>query len=157
MPKKSSMKYSRGVKLTEARREIFLKHYRKTGALWISADAAHVSGFTVRLHMKEDDEFRHRVEEALNQYRDSLEREIHRRGVEGVDEPVFHQGIKVAMVRKYSDKLLEFHAKRHIAAYRDKVTADVNLGGGVLVVTPKPESDEEWEKKYNSTNHGKSS
>jgi hypothetical protein len=154
MPKKTSMKYNRGVRLTEHRREIFLKHYRKTGLLWVSADAAGVSGFTVKLHMKEDEDFRERVEEALSHYRDTIEQEIHRRGIEGVDEPVFHQGIRVALVRKYSDRMLELHAKRHIQAYRDKVTADVNMTGGVLVVPSRPDTEDEWLNKHSQKENG---
>lgn len=153
MPKKTSIKYARGVRLTESRRAIFLKHYRRTGLLWVSADAAGVSGFTIKSHMKDDEDFRDRVEEALNQYRDAIEKEVHRRGIDGWEEPVFHQGIKVATVRKFSDRMLELHAKRHIAGYRDKVSADVSFGGGVLVVPSKSDSDEDWIKKYN-TNGG---
>lgn len=153
MPKKTSFRYRRSVRLDGDRRKVFLQHLRKTGLLWVSADLAGVSGYTVKLHMKDDEDFRTQVEEAMNLYRDSIESEIHRRGIEGVDEPVFHQGIKVALVRKFSDRMLELHAKRHIAAYRDKVTADVNMGGGVLVVTGKPESAEEWAKKYGNERH----
>ena len=42
-----------------------------------------------------------------------LESEAHRRGFDGVDEPVFHQGEKCGTIRKYSDTLAIFLLKAH--------------------------------------------
>ena len=42
---------------------------------------------------------------------DTMERELYRRAVEGVDKPVFHQGDEVATIREYSDTLLIFGLK----------------------------------------------
>jgi hypothetical protein len=67
-------------------------------------------------------------------YRQSIRRTIHNRAVEGWDEPVFFKGEEVGCIRRFSDRLLEMHAKRHCPEYRDRGQLDVNVSGGVLVV-----------------------
>jgi hypothetical protein len=52
--------------------------------------------------------------------------EIRRRAIEGWNDPVYQMGQRVGSVRKYSDVLLIFLAKRLMPEYRDKVTLDVN-------------------------------
>ena len=49
----------------------------------------------------------------------TLEAEIHRRAVEGVDHPVIHQGVITTTFKQYSDNLLMFKAKRLDPQYRD--------------------------------------
>jgi len=74
---------------------------------------------------------------------DEVEAEIRRRGIKGVDEPVFYQGEVCGYVRKFSDLLLIFRAKALMPEkYRErhevtgaggaplhpaKVTVDVNV------------------------------
>jgi hypothetical protein len=60
---------------------------------------------------------------------DVIRDEIYRRGVEGVEEPVFHLGKQVASIRKYDSTLLIFEAKRRDPAYRDRL----QVGGSVEV------------------------
>lgn len=51
----------------------------------------------------------------------ALEDEAHRRGFEGVAEPVFHQGVSVGTVQKYSDTLAIFLLKAHAPEkYRER-------------------------------------
>lgn len=67
---------------------------------------------------------------ALEGATQNLEHEAWRRGVQGWREPVFHQGVEVATVRKFSDTLLIFLLKaRRPKMYRERV--DVNHGGKV--------------------------
>lgn len=55
---------------------------------------------------------------------DSLEAEAQRRAVEGVERPVWYQGVQVGTVREYSDTLLMFLLKaRNPARYCDRVRA----------------------------------
>jgi len=61
------------------------------------------------------------MENAKQVARDVVEAEVHRRGVEGVDEPVFYQGEKVADVKKYSDSMLALRIKALAPEYRNKV------------------------------------
>src|SRR5205807_601275 len=58
-----------------------------------------------------------------------IEAEIRRRAMEGWDEPVYQQGARVGTVRKYSDTLLIFYAKRRMPEYREKQALDVNNVG----------------------------
>jgi hypothetical protein len=140
--------------LTDDQIQAYLDEVARTGLLMKSAAAADVSYQTIKRNREEHDEFEAAVQDALELYREAIEEEIHRRGIEGVETPVFGSmganagtGI-VGHVRKYSDKLLEIHAKRHIPAYRDKATIDANITGGVLLVREPPESEEEWRKRH---------
>ena len=143
-----------GSRLTPEQLQAYLDEVARTGLLIKSAKVAGSSYMTVKRVREESDEFEERVQEALDLYREAIEAEIHRRGMEGVETPVFGSlganagtGV-VGHVRKYSDKLLELHAKRHIQAYRDKATIDANITGGVLLVREPPETEEEWRKRH---------
>lgn len=148
--KRTTIKFRQGrLKFGDAAKQKFIEIYRNTGRWNYSAEAAGVSGQTVKEHMKSDEEFRLAVEEAKALYADSIEKEIQRRGVEGWEEPVFNykDGSVLGVVRKFSDRMLEMLAKRHIAEYRERTTGDVNVGG-VLVVNAPPLSAEEWSEKH---------
>jgi hypothetical protein len=57
----------------------------------------------------------------------ALEDEAHRRGFEGVDEPVFQQGMEIGTVRKYSDTLAIFLLKAHDPdKYRENSKVELN-------------------------------
>lgn len=63
---------------------------------------------------------------------DALEAEARRRAVDGVPEPVFHQGKKCGTVKKYSDRMLEILLKGHRPEkFREKV--DMNHSGRVTL------------------------
>lgn len=109
------------------------------------AHAVGVSTDTTRRHRKSDPVFAEAYEEALEIYRDRIRETVHNRAVEGWEEPVFYQGELVATIRKFSDRLLELHAKARVPEYRDQV--DVNVGGGVLVVGAQMAPDE-WVKQF---------
>jgi hypothetical protein len=87
--------------------ERFLASYRKTGNIAASAQTARCNRKTV-YRWRQDEAFAEAMDEAADDYVDTLEKEADRRGVEGVDEPVFYKGHRVAKVRKYSDTLLMF-------------------------------------------------
>lgn len=48
-----------------------------------------------------------------------IRNELFRRAIEGVDEPVFHQGEIVGHVRRYSDRLLAKMADAYLPEFRD--------------------------------------
>lgn len=56
-------------------------------------------------------------DQALDRYRALVHAEVQRRAIEGVEVPQLHQGVVVAVVRKYSDKLLERVAARVDESY----------------------------------------
>jgi hypothetical protein len=84
------------------------------------------------------------VEDARAIYCDRVAEAIHNRAVNGWDEPVFYQGEQVGEITKYSDRLLELLAKRHIPEFRDHTTSDVNVSGGVLVVHEPAVDKAKW-------------
>ena len=76
--------------------------------------AASLSGCARTQHynwLKVVDGYREAFDEAMENAADLLEKEARRRAVEGVAEPVFHNGKAVGAVRKYSDTLLIFLLK----------------------------------------------
>ena len=128
----------------------YIERICKTGLLAQSALDVGVSIETARVNRNNDEQFGDAVNFALDIYRDRIQSEIHRRGIEGVRQPVFYMGQQCGVIRKYSDRMLEMHAKRHIPEYRDKVEIDANIKGGVLVIPAGPQSVEDWEKENNA-------
>jgi transposase-like protein len=130
-------------KFTPARRAKFIQFVKETGLLAKSAQSVGLSKAQLDKVRKQEPEFDDRVSQALDVYRDSLEAEIRRRGVEGYEEPIYQGGVLVGHKQRYSDRLLEMLAKRHIPAFREKVDIDATVSGGVLIVS-KPPSEEDW-------------
>lgn len=142
-----------GTLFTKERKEDFLEELRATGRRAEAAERVQVSMACVGNHStpggnQYDPEFTAGIEEAMLRFKDSLVKEAHRRGVEGVSEPVWYRGVRAhdgvnpdtnepipATVQKYSDKMLELLLKRHIPEFRDRVTVDQNtsIKGGLAV------------------------
>src|SRR5207237_5176135 len=74
-------------------------------------------------------------EEAWETGKDSLIAEAHRRGVEGVEKPIFHQGIEIARIREYSDTLLLALLKARVKEFREASRIEVSgpQGGPVPI------------------------
>jgi len=118
------------------RKAEFLRELAATGRRTDARNAVGISARTITYHLSPDSdrydpEFAAGYEEAMQEYRDALVREAHRRAVEGVPEPVYYQGARVkekdgreAVVLKYSDRMLELLLKRHIPEFRDRTTVD---------------------------------
>ena len=106
--------------------------------------AAKVVGFslkTIQQHGRRDEEFAQAIYEALQHYRATIAREIHRRAIDGWDEPVYQGGHLVGTKRKFSDALLALHAKRHMPEeYGDKKTVTHNNQGSIDVASMTPEA-----------------
>jgi hypothetical protein len=136
------------VRFSPARKEKFLEYLAQTGLHCHSANSVGISEVTARVHRKQDPEFELRVQEALSFYRDSLCREATRRAVDGVTDDVYFQGAVVGQRQTYSDRLMELLLKRHIPEFRDHVTADMNVTGGVLVVGGMTKDVDAWAKRF---------
>ncbi len=81
----------------------------------------------------EDEDFRRRWNEAIDEGTDLLEKEARRRAVEGVDEPVFYQGTECAVVKKYSDQLLMLMLRgRRSDVYNTERHEHTGEGGGPI-------------------------
>lgn len=111
--------------MTDAQRALaqqrFLDSFRAIGNISKAAIAAGVSRKTVYNWLKNSDDFRSRFEDAEEDVRDAVREEIHRRAIEGVDEPVYQRGMLVGHVRKYSDALLIKMAQARLPEYRSLV------------------------------------
>ena len=93
-------------RLQQEKKTKFLAAYAECGTIPHAALAAGVDRGTAVRWRKSDPRFAARFETAEEQATDGLEAEARRRAFEGVEEPVFHQGVRIATVRKYSDTLL---------------------------------------------------
>lgn len=119
----------------------FLGSFARTGNITESCDAVGIQRrSTVYDWKREDPDFLAEFEEAEAESVERLEAEVRRRGADGYDEPVFHQGAVCGTVRKYSDTLLIFLMKaRNPEKFRDKppVSIDANAQGGVQIYLPE--------------------
>lgn len=136
--------------LTPKHVETYLETLRETGRKYDSAAAAGMSFAWIR-KLRRDPEFCEWEEESMEAYRDSIQKEAHRRAVTGWDEPIIGGKDKdtvVTTVRRYSDRLLELLLKRHIPEFREKWEGEVKVTGGVLVAPVSPATTDDWMKKY---------
>lgn len=71
-------------------------------------------------HREQDESFAREWDEIVERTTEEMEREAMRRGMEGIDKPVYYQGELVDTLREYSDTLLIFLLKsRRPEKYRD--------------------------------------
>ena len=135
-------------KFTPEVAERFLEHVRKTGRKHEAAQVSGVSYDCIRVYINKNiNEMADRTEAAMADYREAIEAEIHRRAIEGVPEPIIGGKDRdeiVTYVQRYSDRLLEFHAKRHIPEYRSAQQIDLNVRGGVIAVPAQAPSMDAW-------------
>lgn len=125
--------------------ERLTEHGNRTRAA-LEAGLSYQSVYSVR---DIDQDFKDLEQEAYAIYCSKIEAEIHRRAVEGWDEPVFSPktGQQVGTIRKYSDRLMERHAMRHIKEYRDKVDVDHTVKGGIVVVPMPAATEADFERR----------
>ena len=129
----------------------YLEMLEKCGGHHKAAQAAGLPYRAVALFAKDCPDFKLLVDEALERYRENIELEIHRRGVEGWDVPVFGGREKdrvVGSIRQFDGKLLELHAKRHIPEYREKFEGELKITAGVLVVPAVQKTPQDWAAQH---------
>jgi len=131
-------------------KEQFLLFVARSGQLVSSAAQTGVSSQTIRNHREADPAFDERVKDAVERYRDSVDAEIKRRGIDGIEEPVFYQGVVVGWLRRYSDALALAHAKAHDPRYRERTQLDIKHSGGVMVVPAVPASTADWNNRFSA-------
>lgn len=129
----------------------FVELLSKYGIKTKVAKAIGICPMTYRNHEKNDPDFAEAMELAMDVFRDSIEETIIDRAIHGWVEPVVSAGKVVAKVRKFDNRLLEFLAKRHIPAYREKQQVDVNVSGGVLVAPAPPQNQEDWQRQFSGS------
>lgn len=116
--------------LTRAERaeaqDTFLTTFAECGILKEAARAAGISRQIVYEWNEHDPAFKARFALAEADANDVIRGEIRRRGVQGVDEPVYQGGELVGTIRRYSDAMLKLLAASRMPEFRDKL--DVTSG-----------------------------
>lgn len=125
-------------------KEKYLAALKINGLHVKAAEAAGVNYKTAFRHRKDDPEFAELVDEALDYFRDELELETYRRGVQGVTHVIYQRGQAVGEEKRYSDRCLELLLKKNIPEYREKFDINANLSGGVLVVPALAGTTQAW-------------
>jgi hypothetical protein len=88
----------------------------------------------LRRLLDRDEDLVEAIAEARGRSVEVVRDEVKRRAIDGVEEPVYHQGKVVGYVTKYSDRLLEMMARAHAPEYRERVEVS-GAGGGPLELT----------------------
>lgn len=126
------------MEMTPERKQIFLRELRRHGIVRAAARAASPatdsptacsSSFYRARNM--DPEFAADWDNALAEAAADVELEIHRRAVEGWEEPVYQRGELVGTITRYSDKLLELRAKGLMPDRYAVERKDVRLQGKI--------------------------
>lgn len=116
------------MKLTPEKLTAFCAALAETGIVAKACKAVDISRVTAYEWRDEIPEFAAAWDKALRIGITALEDEAHRRGFDGTDEPVFHQGMACGTVRKYSDTLAIFLLKAHAPdKYRER--QDLSISG----------------------------
>lgn len=104
------------------KKRAFLDEYARHGIVTRAAEAAGISRGAHYLWMGDDPDYPAAFADAHARACDAIRGEIFRRGVEGWDEPVFHEGQVVGFKRRYSDVQLTNLAKSRMPEeFREKV------------------------------------
>ena len=118
-------------------RDRFLRALLECGTIYRASVLSGVDRAAIYRTMRAEPDFKAAVIEAREMgkepYKDVLTEEVRRRGVDGIEEPVFYKGELVATVRKYSDNLLMFLLKREDPSYRDNYRAPDDDSGQVAI------------------------
>lgn len=85
-----------------------------------------VSYATIAKWLEADQEFAEAVAEEELFQAEELSEEIRRRAVDGIDKPVYFQGVLVDTNKAFSDILLIFEAKRRDPQYRDRAPQETS-------------------------------
>jgi len=108
-------------------REKFIATLRATCNVSEAARTAGIDRATAYRWRDANKEFLGLWLDAEKEAADALEGEAWRRGVEGVEEPVFHQGKVCGHIRKYSDRMLEILLKGHKPKrFVEKAAVEIN-------------------------------
>jgi hypothetical protein len=138
-------------RLTPRARVKFIAVLSDTGNVTTAARAIGLCRETAYRIRKRNAGFAKEWDAALVEAVDGLEAEAYRRGVSGVDEPVFQGGKQVGSTRRYSDMLLLSLLKAHAPdRYRERQSVEHSgpAGGAIQVAFTAPDryrSPAEWE------------
>lgn len=142
---------SLGAAFTAERKNRYLDKLRETGERSLARAAVCVSKGTVQRHRSEDPIFRAAEDEARVQHAAVYSQEMFRRGVTGIQKPVYgSQGPQmgvgvVGWVTEYSDRLLMEQARRFEAEYTPKTKVETtsisSTALGLSDLSPESQDD----------------
>jgi hypothetical protein len=112
---------------------VFLAALARTPNVSAAAKAAGVTRQATYARRKVAPEFAEAWDDALEASTDALIGEVYRRALEGVEEPVFHEGKVCGHKRRYSDALAMFLLRAHRPeVYGDRSRLDLTSAGQAL-------------------------
>lgn len=122
-----------GSPLTFDQKVKFIKKLKQTnGNVSKACQVISISRSAVYVHKKEDTAFSELWDETIEQVLDEAEQEVYRRAVKGTNKPVFYKGVKIAALKEYSDRLLEFMLKAgRPEKFRDRVDVNQKVSGSL--------------------------
>jgi hypothetical protein len=122
--------------VTPTQQDIFLTVFRETGLWHKAAAAAGTTKSAIQRYCEnktEDAEtFLLNIQAASGAWADTIEAEMTRRAIEGVEKDVYYKGQVVGTEIVYSDSLLSKMADAHIPAYAK--TKEQESGGVSIVI-----------------------
>ena len=134
-----------GIAVTEKLKKLFVKTVAETGTYLEACAVTGLTRMSVWRARKADPAFAAACEEAQQIAAKAMEDEAIRRAKEGWDEPVYHQGRIVGYNRRYSDTMLMFLLRGHMAEkYADRSKTEIEHKGAVAlnVVTGVPHAEQ---------------
>jgi hypothetical protein len=125
-------------------KSVFLESVRKTGLVAKSARAAGTNSRRIKTECEVDKEFGTEFQEALTIYAETVQEELHRRAMDGVEGTVYFQGAPCGTKINYSDALLTTLVKAKSPEFREKLSVDTTIHGGVLLTLPQAVNPTAW-------------
>ena len=96
--------------ITPSQQDLFLQAYRTHGLFTKAAQAAGVTKSSIEKYCQaktaDAEQFQLNVEQAASQWADTIEAEITRRAITGIDRDLYYKGEYIATEKVYSDTLL---------------------------------------------------
>jgi hypothetical protein len=96
--------------ITPSQQDLFLQAYRTHGLFTKAAQAAGVTKGQIEKYCQaqtaDAEQFQINVQEAAAQWADTIEAEITRRAITGIDKDIYYKGEWIATEKQYSDTLL---------------------------------------------------
>lgn len=130
-------------------KNLFLDSVSRTGLVAKSARLIGTNSRRIKTECELDKEFAEDFQEALVEYAESCQEELHRRAIDGVEEDVYFQGVKCGTKINYSDSLLTMLVKAKSPEFREKLSVDTTIHGGVLLTLPQAPDPQAWLESAN--------
>jgi hypothetical protein len=121
-------------RITPTQQDAFLAVYRATGLFNKAAQAAGVTKSDIEAYCKgqtgDAENFMLNVQDAIGTWQDTIESEITRRAITGIDRDIFYKGEWIATEKVYSDTLLVKLAEAKLPDFKKQEVKD---SGGITI------------------------